>query len=233
MARSDHNATAHPLLGAGRLWCALTLQVSALVLAALLCAPVARGAEDAKTPATAAVRNAQVAIADFDGDQLPDLASIETGRVGSISTDYWIQLQLTDSGRQSIHLVAPSGGLLIEARDVNGDHAIDLVLSTVLFRQPVAVLLNDGHGRFSRAEPSDFPGAFEDSSGSWHSSSQQESEPAGIPPEGRSGNCSEATSLPDVRGPTNCLVASTAGFLPDSLLTSHAGRAPPSQVLSL
>ena len=35
--------------------------------------------------------------------------------------------------RRFFHLFAtyfPSGGLLIEARDVNGDHSVDLILST-------------------------------------------------------------------------------------------------------
>lgn len=233
MARLDQNATTRLVLEAGRGCCAWFLQASALVLASLLCTPAVGASGNPGTPASAAVRNAQVAIADFDGDQLPDLASVETGRVGSISTDYWIQLQLTDSGRQSIHLVAPSGGLLIEARDVNGDHAIDLVLSTVWSRQPVAVLLNDGHGRFSQAEPSDFPAAFEDSSGTWNSSSQQASEPVGIPPQEQAGACSQATRLPDARGPTDSIAVAGPGFPLDSLLISHPGRAPPLQVPSL
>lgn len=124
---------------------------------------------------------ASFAIADFDGDQHPDLASVQGGRVGSSSTDYWIQLQLSASGRQAIQLVAPSGGLLIEARDVNGDHAIDLVLATAWFKQPVAILLNDGHGRFSRVEPTAFPGAFTDATTNWASSSDQTTEAACVP----------------------------------------------------
>ena len=170
------------------------------------------------------------AIADFDGDQRPDLASVEAGRIGSSSTDYWIQLQLTASGRQAIHLVAPPGGLLIEARDVNGDDAVDLILSTAWFKQPVAILLNDGHGRFSRAEPSAFPRAFEHAPRHWGSSSNQGREAVGIPPQPRSGMCSEAARVPDVRGPAEPARAFPSGFLPDSLLIAYAGRAPPTEV---
>ena len=67
------------------------------------------------------------AIADFDGDLRPDLASIEAGPNNSGNASYSIQLQLTSSGRQFIQLVAPAGGLSITARDVNGDGTIDLI----------------------------------------------------------------------------------------------------------
>src|SRR5271170_3994083 len=64
-------------------------------------------------------------------------------------TNYSVQLHLSSVGQHSIQLVAPAGGLQIEARDVNGDDAIDLVLTTAWLKQPVAIFLNDGHGSFS------------------------------------------------------------------------------------
>jgi hypothetical protein len=97
----------------------------------------------------------------------------------------------------------------------------------------VAVLLNDGHGRFSRAEPSEFPGVFGDSPKNWGSSSRQGSEAVGVPPQPRSGICSEATSLPDVRGPTGSVRAPNSRFLLGCLLTAYAGRAPPAEVSHL
>ena len=169
------------------------------------------------------------AIADFDGDKSPDIASVDGGQIGASATSYWIQFQLTASGRQAIQLIAPPGGLAIEARDVNGDHAVDLILTTAWFKLPVAVLLNDGHGRFSRAEPSEFPGAFTDSKRNWNSSSDRASETIGIPPQPQTGICCEAANLPDARGPTDAVSASQAGFALDSLLIGHAGRAPPSE----
>lgn len=170
------------------------------------------------------------AIADFDGDQRPDLASVEGGQSGSSLTYYWIRFQLTAVGPQAIQLLAPSGGLAIEARDVNGDHAVDLVLTTAWHRQPVAVLLNDGHGSFSRAEPSQFPGAFGDSKRNWGSSTNQASEAIGTPPQPRPGICSDATNLPDVREPTDSVLTSRSGFPLDSFLIAYAERAPPSEV---
>lgn len=190
----------------------------------------AKGAGGQNAPLPSVGSGASFAIADFDGDQRPDLASVEASRLGSSSMGYWIQFQLTASGRQAIQLVAPPGGLTIEARDVNGDHAVDLVLTTAWFNQPVAVLLNDGHGRFTRAEPSEFPGAFRHSNRNWGSSSNQASDVIGIPPQPRSEIWSDATNLPDVRGPTDSIPASSSGFLPDPFLIVYAGRAPPSAV---
>jgi hypothetical protein len=168
----------------------------------------------------------QLAISDFDGDFHPDLASVQAGATASGSTDYWIQLQLSAAGRQSIRLVAPAGGLLIEARDVNGDHAVDLILSTS-FRQPVAVFLNDGHGSFSRVAPSAFPGAFNDTLINWASASEQALDTAGVPPQLRLGICRAAKARSNVQSNADSILPSHSGFALDSFLVSHAGRAPP------
>jgi len=170
------------------------------------------------------------AIADFDGDLHPDLASIQTGPDDSGTTDYWIQLQLSASGRQSIRLAGPSGGLLIEARDVNGDRAVDLVLVTAWFRKPVAIFLNDGHGRFSRAEPAAFPAAFSALAPRWASTSGRATDCAGVPPQSRAGLCSQVEVLALFRQRANATAVSNAGFPLSSFVISHAGRAPPSQV---
>src|SRR5208282_6370061 len=103
-------------------------------------------------PATSFGPGLTFAIADFDGDRRPDFASIQARQNRCDSSDYSIQINLSEGGRRSIHLLAPIGGLVIEARDVDGDHTIDLVVSTAWSKQPVAIFLNDGHGTFSRAE---------------------------------------------------------------------------------
>jgi len=95
-------------------------------------------------------------VADLDGDQRPDVANVQASQNSAGESSYWIRLALTGSGRQLIRLSGPSGGLQIEARDVNGDASVDLILATSWLHRPVAVLLNDGHGKFSNAEPSYF-----------------------------------------------------------------------------
>jgi hypothetical protein len=170
------------------------------------------------------------AIADFDGDRRPDVAKVEAGNNASGASGYWIQLQLSGAGRQSIQLDAPSGGLLIEARDVNGDHAIDLVLTTAWLRQPVAVLLNDGHGKFSRAAPTSFPGAFSSSGTNWLPSTILTANVAGIPSESGGGIGAGEAELPHDRSLAGSIPPSRAGFPADAFLISSAGRAPPSEV---
>jgi hypothetical protein len=184
-------------------------------------------AEEAQNPAVAPVSlGQQLAISDFDGDLHLDLASVQAGATVFGSTDYWIQLQLSAVGRQSIRIVAPAGGLLIEARDVNGDHAVDLILSTSL-RQPVAVFLNDGHGSFSRVAPSAFPGAFGNSLTNWASASDQATDAVGTPPQSRPGIFQAANDVTNIQAHANSTPPSRLGFARDSFLISQAGRAPP------
>jgi hypothetical protein len=170
------------------------------------------------------------AIADFDGDLDPDFASIQTGQNRPGSSDYTIQIYLSQLGRQTIPLVAPVGGLLIEARDVDGDHTIDLVVSTAWHSQPVAIFLNDGHGSFSRVQVGAFPAAFSE----WHTNLLSASNPAtdalGISPQPRAGICSKENDSGFRRLPASLLLASTAGFPRDPFQTSSAGRAPPPEV---
>lgn len=173
------------------------------------------------------------AIADFDGDHRPDFASVQAGGSDFTSGDYWIQLRLSALGRQSIRLIAPAGGLVIEARDVNGDHAPDLVLSTSWFRRPVAVFINDGHGSFSRADLNAFSGAFNHPDKTWGSPSDQRTGAVGTPPRSWNGIWSEPSTASGVRPSTGWISQPSPGFLIHAFWISHAGRAPPSAVFSL
>lgn len=169
------------------------------------------------------------AIADLDGDVRPDLASIQAGSSISGTTDYWIQLRLTTATRQqSIRLVAPAGGLWIEARDVNGDHAIDLIFSTAWLRRPVAILLNDGHGRFSPVEPATFPEAFNDAKTDWSPASNQAIDSFGVPPQSRTWGCTQMQLRnPEPKAPLNS--RSNWAFAFNRLLLANLGRAPPAR----
>jgi hypothetical protein len=112
--------------------------------------------------------NSNFAIADFDGDRKPDLATVEVQKGDSSSaTQYSIRLQLTAGVVQVFGVMAPAGGLQIVARDVNGDDALDVLVSTAWLHKQVAVLLNDGHGKFTLADPGAFPAAFWGSDGDW------------------------------------------------------------------
>jgi len=171
--------------------------------------------------------NASFSIADLDGDCKPDLASVQAGKSDLSSTDYWIQLQFSAAGRQSFQIVAPMGGLQIAARDVNGDHALDLVLTTAWLGQPVAILLNDGQGSFSRVDPDAFPEAFRECETGWRSNADRTIEPLGVPPPPREDIFSETKLFLCLRLQATFLAGSDWRFSIAPFLISHLGRAPP------
>ncbi len=112
--------------------------------------------------------NSNFAIADFDGDRKPDLATVEVQKGSSSGNSrYSIRLQLTAGATQVFGVIAPAGGLQILVRDVNGDDALDVLVSTVWQHKQVAVLLNDGHGKFMLADPETFPAAFLGNDSDW------------------------------------------------------------------
>jgi len=102
------------------------------------------------------------AIADFDGDRKPDLATVQIERDAVMGTRYSIRLQLSAGGESAIGITGPLGGLQLVPRDVNGDDAMDLIVTTASDSRFVVVLLNDGHGKFTQARAGDFPGIEKD-----------------------------------------------------------------------
>jgi hypothetical protein len=99
---------------------------------------------------------AHFAIGDFDGDNRPDLATVEIGLIGASHARYWIGFRMSAGARHMIGVSGPVGGLEIASRDVNGDNIVDLVVSAAWVKSPVAVLVNDGHGNFTIRDPASF-----------------------------------------------------------------------------
>ncbi len=118
---------------------------------------------DLNRPATRLVRSAltqgstHFAIADFDGDLRPDLAMIRVTRDGAPATEYSLELKFSSGKRAPIGLIGPAGGLEVLPQDVNGDQFADLVITSVVDREFVAILLNDGKGNFSQVDRADYP----------------------------------------------------------------------------
>jgi hypothetical protein len=132
-------------------------------------------ADAASTPAnqssgSSLAFNSTFAIADFDGDRTPDLAIVElqTGTSAG-TTQYSIRLRLATGATQLFGVTAPAGGLQIVAQDVNGDSALDVLVSSAWLHKQVAVLLNDGHGKFTLADPGAFPAAIQEGGTRWNS----------------------------------------------------------------
>ena len=138
----------------------------------LLCAVFgARGsAAPVSSPSLASSQfrmTSQFAIADFDGDSLPDMATVELGQTGISRARYWIGFQMSAGSHQRIGVTAPIGGLEIATRDVNGDHSLDLIVTTTWLNRPVAILLNDGHGNFTVTDPAAFAGVVSSVDRAW------------------------------------------------------------------
>jgi hypothetical protein len=166
-------------------------------------------------------------IADLDGDSRPDLAEVQLGEGGLANSLYRIELHLSHAGPQSISLVAPAGGLRINARDVNGDSVPDLVVSTAWTNRPVAIYLNDGHGRFSHASPTSFPAAFEVPTFRLHSASNILSASLGAPPDSRPASSSVNPWPFEIPRPKGLLALQAPALLSGSFLVSSRVRAPP------
>jgi hypothetical protein len=184
-------------------------------------------------PADPQVRS-QFAVGDFDGDRRPDLATVHVGQSSFWVTHYWIAFQLSGGSRQTLGITAPTGGLQITSRDVNGDHFLDVIVTTAWTNQPVAVLLNDGQGNFTASRPSTFPGAFTTSEKSWASTSDEVKDATAVllsryP----MGNCSADSRFSAPRNLTRLLVLWASPHAPLSAVVSFFGRAPPFVVLPI
>jgi hypothetical protein len=140
------------------------------------------------------------AIADFDGDRMPDLASVQVANTRNSETRYWIRFELSTGARQSIGIMAPVGGLQLASRDVNGDNFLDVVVTTALLHRPVAVLLNDGHGNFALKDPAAFPEAVRTAETLWTSAVLHIQDAVfNLPPRSFSGDAGKKATVFDYR----------------------------------
>jgi hypothetical protein len=204
------------------------LWISLLLLFGLANSRGTKAADISTAPIAGVGQDPRSAIADLDGDFLPDTASVQAGlSTGSMST-YWIRVHVA-AGLRSFPLVAPALGLVIKARTVNGRNAADLVLATAWSKRPVAVFRNDGHGNFSRAEPTP-PGSFNDSKSRLHSSKDPATSTAGVPPQSRTSICVEERELRNELSPSELIPSSNPGFPVSPFSVAHSGRAPPSAI---
>jgi len=203
------------------------------VLGFASCANAAPGVPQSGAASSPQVTS-QFAIADFDGDRRPDLATVQVGQGSYWDTHYWIAFQLSGGSRQTLGITGPTGGLQITSRDVNGDSFLDVVITTAWTNQPVAVLLNDGQGSFRATSPSAFPGAFTTSEESWASTFDEiKDATAVLLSRYPTGNCSEGSKFSSPRNVTGLLVLRASRNLPYRPVVSFLGRAPPSFILHI
>jgi hypothetical protein len=207
---------------------------------ALLCLAGSAGSSHAAStgpqsrPSSSPQVTSQFAIADFDGDRRPDLATVQAGQSSSLDTQYWIAFQLSSGPRQTLGITAPTGGLQITSRDVNGDYFLDVIVTTAWTNRPVAVLLNDGQGNFRASSPSAFPGAFTSSEKSCAPTTHEiKDATAVLLSRYPTGNCLEGSRFSPPRNMTRLLVQWVSHNSPFSSVVPFLGRAPPSFVLHI
>jgi len=167
------------------------------------------------------------AIDDFDMDGRPNLATVEPASGSPSLTIYRIQVQLGDGGRQSTDILAPSGGLRLTARDVNGNGTPDLIVSLAWREEPFAVLLNDGHASFSLADPSSFPRVSGGSGETLNGKSPPQTDTVATPSKLPVGDLSGFEYLLQPRPDTSSIPRANFATLSSLLLESLLGRAPP------
>jgi len=143
------------------------LRRACLLAFAAFCVFVALAGQGTAARPASAQAFAHFAIADFDGDSRPDLATVNVGQSSARNTRYWIAFHLSGRSSQTVGITAPTGGLQITSWDVNGDSFPDVIVTTAWTNKPIAILLNDGLGNFTPSSPSDFQSAFTASETSW------------------------------------------------------------------
>lgn len=131
--------------------------------------PAAAKSGEAQGPGSSgSLAGAEFAIGDFDGDRIPDLATVEANPTSARGNSrYSIRLQLTSGAAQVFGVTAPAGGLQIVAQDINGDNALDVLVRTPWQHKAVAVLLNDGHGNFTLTDPGAFSASIQNKDTHW------------------------------------------------------------------
>src|SRR5467141_867916 len=167
------------------------------------------------------------AIDDFDGDHRPDLASVQPVSKNSSGTIYRVQFQLSATGQQSIHLVGPSGGLRIATRDVNGDDIPDVIVSSAWREETVAVLVSDGRGAFSLADPASFPRASGGSGKTLTATSPPQTDTVATASKAPVGDFSGWKYLLHPTPATGSVPRANFATLRSLLVESLLGRAPP------
>jgi hypothetical protein len=182
----------------------------------------------AAAPALPAQVATHFAIADFDGDSRPDLASVHVGQSNSRNTHYWIAFHLSGGSGQTVGITAPTGGLQITSRDVNGDSFPDVVVTTAWTNRPVAILLNDGFGNFRVSTPSEFQSAFTASKTSWtFAANEIRDATALLVSRCAPGDCRTESRSLSPKGMTPLLLARSSPTLFLASVSLFSGRAPP------
>jgi hypothetical protein len=104
------------------------------------------------------------AVADFDGDLQPDIASARLAHHDGRGFALEVIVNLGPGGT-SFHVRSSVADVELSARDIDGDKDRDIIVLEARTKQPVGVWLNDGAGSFEEADVARFRKSIGDSSG--------------------------------------------------------------------
>jgi len=100
---------------------------------------------------------------DFDGDHQPDFAIADAQPLRGGTFRYRIGIHLSVRPDSTFEVEArTASGLHVTAQDVDGDHDLDLVITTRFGQQPIGVWINNGDGVFTRGDLGAYPNSI------WH-----------------------------------------------------------------
>ena len=108
----------------------------------------------AATPQLGLTTAPPLVIADLDGDHQLDVAVGSRSGNSIVGFFYRIDVGLTGSTQTSSFTIFDQAatGFNIAAQDLDGDHDLDFVVTSLPLRRPIGIWINDGTGRFERAE---------------------------------------------------------------------------------
>jgi len=168
-------------------------------------------------------------VADLDGDGRPDVVTARP-EVRGDRFRHRVEVQLSSAAGRVVTFAVDNmqPGISVSARDVDGDHDIDLVLTTAVSHQSVGVWINDGAGSFARASvaESSAPPAAMAAGDSFSDSARHATEPLLLPP---SPPAAALASSPDARRPEQSepLLRERERARTDASLSALRPRAPP------
>jgi hypothetical protein len=100
-------------------------------------------------PLSGSVLRGSGAMGDLDGDRRADSAVAQPQGLVNGAYRYRVDVHLSADPSTTFDVDSMAGGgLHISAKDVDGDHNLDLVITSTFGREPIGVWINDGHGRF-------------------------------------------------------------------------------------
>lgn len=98
-----------------------------------------------------------LAIADFDGDNRADGAILLEPNAVLGQGNFEIKLHLTGHNNRDIKFQSLEPALTVEARDIDHDGDIDLIIEESISHKRIQVWINDGNGNFEKGRLEDFP----------------------------------------------------------------------------